>query len=52
MIQAAGLIFVFILIFALVSGLVILWLRGPDDLEAWGLFVGRVLRGGDHGGRR
>jgi hypothetical protein len=35
----------FILIFVLVSGLVILCVRGPADLEAWGAFVARVLRG-------
>jgi hypothetical protein len=43
--QAWAIIFVLILIFVLVSGLVVLWYRGADDLEAWGLFVSRVLRG-------
>jgi len=44
-IQVAGLIFGAILIFVLVSGLVVLWRRGADDLDAWGVFVMRVLRG-------
>ena len=45
MLQTSAIIFGFILIFALVSGLVVLWRRGADDLDAWGLFVSRVLRG-------
>jgi hypothetical protein len=45
MIQASAIIFGFILTFVLVSGLIVLWRRGPDDLDAWGLFVSRVLRG-------
>jgi uncharacterized iron-regulated membrane protein len=44
-IQGAALLFAIILIFVLVSGLVILWRRGPDELDAWGDFVARVLRG-------
>jgi hypothetical protein len=44
-IQASAIIFGFILIFVLASGLVVLWRRGADDLEAWGLFISRVLRG-------
>jgi hypothetical protein len=36
---------VFIIGFVLVAGLVVLWRRGADDLDAWGLFVMRVLRG-------
>jgi len=38
-------LFALILVFVLVSGLVVLWRRGADDLDAWGLFVMRVLRG-------
>jgi hypothetical protein len=38
-------IFCCIPILALASGLVVLWRRGADDLDAWGLFVSRVLRG-------
>jgi hypothetical protein len=34
-----------ILIFVLISGLVILLRRGPAELDAWGTFVARVLRG-------
>ena len=45
MIQGAGLIFGVVILFVLVSGLVVLWRRGPADLDAWGLFVARVLRG-------
>jgi hypothetical protein len=45
MIQASAIIFGFILIFVLVAGLIVLWCRGADDLDAWGLFVSRVLRG-------
>jgi hypothetical protein len=45
MIQAAAIILGFIFIFVLVSGLVVLWRRGADDLDAWGLFVSWVLRG-------
>jgi hypothetical protein len=52
MLQTPAIIFGFILIFVLVSGLVVLWRRGADDLDAWGLFISRVLRGDRHGGRR
>ena len=45
MIQGAALLFAIIVMFVLVSGLVILWRRGPDELDAWGAFVTRVLRG-------
>jgi hypothetical protein len=38
-------LFTLIIVFVLVSGLVVLWRRGADDLDAWGLFVMRVLRG-------
>jgi hypothetical protein len=34
-----------IIIFVLVAGLVLLWLRGPRHLEAWTQFVYVVLRG-------
>jgi hypothetical protein len=44
-IQGAALLFAIIVTFVLVSGLVILWRRGPDELDAWGAFVTRVLRG-------
>lgn len=47
MIQASAIILGFIFVFVLASGLVVLWRRGADDLDAWGLFVSRVLRG-DH----
>jgi hypothetical protein len=43
--QAWAIIFGLILTFVLISGLVVLWHRGADDLDAWGLFVSRVLRG-------
>ena len=36
MIQGAALLFAIIVMFVLVSGLVILWRRGPDELDAWG----------------
>jgi hypothetical protein len=36
MLQTSAIIFGFILIFVLVSGLVLLWRRGADDLDAWG----------------
>ena len=45
MLQTSAIIFGFVLIFVLVSGLIVLWHRGADDLDAWGLFVSRVLRG-------
>ena len=45
MFQASAIIIGLILIFVLVSGLIVLWRRGADDLGAWGLFVSRVLRG-------
>jgi hypothetical protein len=45
MIQASAVIFGFILIFVFVSGLIVLWRRGAYDLDAWGIFVSRVLRG-------
>jgi uncharacterized iron-regulated membrane protein len=45
MVQISAIIFGCILIFVLVSGLIVLWHRGPDELDAWGLFVSRVLRG-------
>lgn len=35
----------FILMFVLVSGLIVLWRRGAGDLDAWGLFVLRILHG-------
>jgi hypothetical protein len=44
-IQGAGVLFAIILIFVLVSGLIILLRRGPEELDAWGAFVTRVLRG-------
>ena len=45
MIQGAAVLFAIIVIFVPISGLVILLRRGPDELEAWGAFVTRVLRG-------
>ncbi len=45
MLQTSALISALILIFVLTSGLIILWRRGADDLDAWGLFVSRILRG-------
>jgi hypothetical protein len=45
MLQISAIISGFILTFVLVSGLVVLFLRGADDLDSWGLFVARVLRG-------
>jgi uncharacterized iron-regulated membrane protein len=44
MIQTPAIIFSFIMIFMLVSGLIVLWRRSRDDLDAWGLFIFRVLR--------
>jgi len=44
-IQGAALLFAIIVMFVLVSGLVILWRRGLDELDAWGVFVTRVLCG-------
>jgi hypothetical protein len=43
MLQTSAVIFGLIMIFTLVSGLVVLWRRGRDDLDAWGLFISRVL---------
>ena len=43
--QASVIAFTVILLFVLASGLVVLWRRGAGDLDAWGLFVVRVLRG-------
>ena len=48
MFQTSAIIIGFVLIFVLVSGLIVLLHRGTDDLDAWGLFVARVL----HGDRR
>lgn len=45
MLQISAIIGGFILTFVLVSGLVVLLLRGAADLDSWGLFVARVLRG-------
>ena len=45
MFQTSAIIIGFILIFVLASGLVVLWRRGADDLDAWGRFVTRVLHG-------
>jgi hypothetical protein len=45
MFMTTGIILAVILALVLLSGLVVLWRRGPDDLDAWGLFVTRVLRG-------
>ena len=45
MAQTTALILGFIVIFMLVSGLIVLWRRGRDDLDAWGLVISRVLRG-------
>jgi hypothetical protein len=45
MVQTSAIIFGSIVIFMLVSGLIVLWHRGPDDLDAWGLFISRVLHG-------
>jgi hypothetical protein len=45
MLQTSAVIFGSIIIFVLVAGLIVLWRRGADDLDAWGLFVSRVLRG-------
>ena len=42
---ATGLIYAALIVFVLVSGLVVLWRRGADDLDAWGIFVMRVIRG-------
>jgi hypothetical protein len=44
--QTSAIIFGFIVIFMLVSGLIVLLRRGRDDLDAWGLFISRVLHGG------
>ena len=38
-------LFAAIVLFTLTSGLVVLWWREADDLDAWGMFVMRVLRG-------
>lgn len=46
MLQTSAIVFGFILIFVFVSGLIVLWCRGIDDLEAWGIFVSRILHGG------
>jgi hypothetical protein len=46
MLQTSAIVFGSILIFVLVSGLIVLWCRGTDDLEAWGIFVSRILHGG------
>ena len=43
--ETSAVVFGFITIFALASGLIVLWRRGRDDLDAWGLFISRVLRG-------
>jgi hypothetical protein len=45
MFQTSAIIFGFIVIFMLISGLIVLWRRGRDDLDAWGLFISRVLHG-------
>jgi hypothetical protein len=45
MLTATGLIYTALIVFVLVSGLVVLWRRGADDLDAWGIFVVRVFRG-------
>jgi hypothetical protein len=45
MLQAPAIVVGVILIFVLASGLLVLWRRGIDDLEAWGRFVSRILRG-------
>lgn len=45
MLQTSAIIFGFIVIFMLVSGLIVLLRRGRDDLDAWGLFISRVLHG-------
>lgn len=34
----------------LASGLLVLWRRGAEDLDAWGRFVSRILRGDNHHG--
>ncbi len=52
MLQTSAIIFGSILIFVLVSGLIVLWRRGADDLDAWGLFVSRVLRGDRQAARK
>jgi hypothetical protein len=44
MIQTPAIIFGFIMIFMLVLGLIVLWRRCRDDLDAWGSYP-RVLRG-------
>jgi hypothetical protein len=36
LIQTPAIIFGFIMIFMLVLGLIVLWRRGRDDLDAWG----------------
>ena len=48
MFQTSAIIIGFVLIFVLISGLIVLLHRGADDLDAWGIFVSRVL----HGDRR
>jgi hypothetical protein len=45
MLEAPAIVVGGILIFVLASGLLVLWRRGVDDLEAWGRFVSRILRG-------
>jgi len=45
MLLTSAIIFGFIVIFMLVSGLIVLWHRGSEDLDAWGLFIARVLHG-------
>lgn len=42
---ATGLIYASFIAFVLVSGHLILWRRGADDLDAWGTFITRVIRG-------
>jgi hypothetical protein len=34
-----------IILFVFVAGLLILWRKGAGDLDAWGVFVSRVIRG-------
>jgi hypothetical protein len=42
---ATRLIYAALIAFVLVSGLLVLWRRGADDLDAWGTFIARVIRG-------
>jgi hypothetical protein len=52
MLQAPAIVVGMIFILVLASGLFVLCRRGADDLEAWGQFVSRILRGDNQSGHR